>query len=277
MAIKDILIHIDTTPHCEKRFRLGVEIAQQHGADIFALFVQSDSFKPSFTSNNERLCRERKEKGQQIKNRLQPLADQARVKVHWEVAKCNSETNRLTDQLIICCHHTDMAIVGQYDSSTANGILPEDLAEHMVLETGRPILVVPHAGEFSKIGQRVMIAWDTSRESVRAVNDAIPLIRQAKKVHVVAINPRKGRKMHGKKPAADITAHLVRHNIKAEASYLKGKQMDEANMLLSWAADESIDLLVMGAYGHHRFRELILGGMTQTILKHMTVPVLMSH
>ena len=96
-------------------------------------------------------------------------------------------------------------------------------------------------------------------------------------VNVIAINPKKGKKRHGENPAADISEHLVRHGIKASAEHLATSDVDAANMLLSCAADESADMLVMGAYGHHRFRELILGGVTQDILKHMTVPVLMSH
>ncbi len=170
-----------------------------------------------------------------------------------------------------------MTVVSQYNPETATGSIPSDLAERLVLETGRPILVVPYAGEFTNVGKRVVVAWDTGRESVRAVNDAIPLMQNAKKVKVIAINPHKKGKKHGEIPADDITRHLKRHGIKAEADHFSTKGIDEGSLILNTAADEQADLLVMGAYGHHRFRELILGGVTRAIFEQMTMPVLMSH
>jgi len=121
------------------------------------------------------------------------------------------------------------------------------------------------------------VAWNGSRESVRAVNDAIPLLVDAKRVSVLALNPSDGGRIHGDLPSADICLHLSRHGIRAEAQMLSARDIDAGDMLLSCVADDSADLLVMGAYGQPRFREMVLGGATRQILKQMTVPVLMSH
>jgi nucleotide-binding universal stress UspA family protein len=152
-----------------------------------------------------------------------------------------------------------------------------DLAERLVIETGRPVLIIPYAGEFKTLGKRVVVSWNTSRESVRALNDSIPLIRDAKKVKVIAINPRQKGKRHGEVPSADIVQHLVRHGINAEGDHFATDGVDDGNLLLNLVSDERADLLVMGADGYHRFRELILSSATKEVLEHMTTPVLMSH
>jgi nucleotide-binding universal stress UspA family protein len=127
------------------------------------------------------------------------------------------------------------------------------------------------------MGNRIVVAWSGSRESVRAVSDAMPFLRRAKEVIVLAINPRHGPDGHGDIPAADISLHLARHGVRADAQDITTDQIEVGDVLLSRAADESADLVVMGAYGHSRFRELILGGATRHLLQHMTVPILMSH
>lgn len=165
----------------------------------------------------------------------------------------------------------------QYDEENDDGSIPNDMPERLVLEAGRPVLVIPYAGSFETVGEKVVIAWSPGRESVRAVNDAIPLLKAAKMVKVVAINPKKRGKESDALPAIDITNHLIRHGIKAESDTFSMKELDEGNLILNTLAEEQADLLVMGAYGHNRFRELILGGVTQSIFEHMTTPVLMSH
>jgi nucleotide-binding universal stress UspA family protein len=183
----------------------------------------------------------------------------------------------VTDHLVFYAQHSDLVIVGQHDEEVHDGSIPKDLAERLVLETGRPVLIIPYAGTFKTLGKRVVIAWNTARESVRALNDAIPLMQDAKKVKVIAINPRGKGKRHGKVPSTDIVRHLARHGIEAQADHFSTKGVDEGNLLLNCVSDERSDLLVMGAYGHYRFRELILGDATKEILEHMTTPVLMSH
>jgi nucleotide-binding universal stress UspA family protein len=137
--------------------------------------------------------------------------------------------------------------------------------------------VVPYAGTFKTIGQRVLVAWNAGREATRAVNDALPLLEGAAKVTVLAINPHGGLRGHGEVPGADIALHLARHGVRAEASAIKSDDVEIGALLLSQAADLNADLIVMGAYGHSRLREVVLGGATREILRSMTVPVLLSH
>ena len=138
-------------------------------------------------------------------------------------------------------------------------------------------MIVPYAGRFDTVGSNVLVAWNATREAARAVNDAMPILQKAEKVTVLSINPPSEEAGGPVWPAADIALHLARHGVKAEASSTVSHEIDVGNAILSRAADFGSDLIVMGGYGHSRQREFILGGVTRTLLGHMTVPVIMSH
>jgi nucleotide-binding universal stress UspA family protein len=173
--------------------------------------------------------------------------------------------------------YADLVIVGQMEPGLPAGHSARALPERLLLGVGRPILVVPYAGVFTTVGERVLVAWNASREATRAVNDALPLLQRASQVTVLAINPRGGVSGDGDVPGADLALHLSRHGVKAEASWVPAQDIEVAAMLLSWACDCQADLIVMGGYGHSRIRELVLGGATREMLQIMTVPTLMSH
>ena len=166
-----------------------------------------------------------------------------------------------------------MGQVNPHEPSCADHHLPEEV----VPASGRPALIIPYDWSLEGLGERVLIAWDASREAARAVSDAMPLLEQANSVLVVSINPRSTPLDHGEVPGADIGVHLARHKVKVEVERVVAGEVSVGNALLSHIADRGADLLVMGAYAHSRMRELVLGGATRSILESMTVPVLMAH
>jgi len=173
--------------------------------------------------------------------------------------------------------YVDLTILGQLDPDRGDADLIRPRPEHVTLASGRPILVVPYAGHFETVGRHVLIGWNATREATRAVNDAMPLLAAADVVTVLTIDAREGPDAHGELPGADISLHLARHGVKAEVERTVSAGIPAGDVLLSRAADLGADLLVIGAYGHSRVRELLLGGATRSILQSMTVPVLMSH
>lgn len=180
--------------------------------------------------------------------------------------------------LCLQARYSDLLIVGQPDPDEAPPAERAHMAEYVLMNCGRPLLLIPYAWKFGVVGKTAMVAWDGSLEAARAVSGAIPLLRQAKLVQVTVFNPEIGPRAHGEEPGADIALYLERHGIEVEvARQHVGDQLDIGNAMLSHAADIGADLIVMGGYGHARFREVLLGGVTQTILRSMTVPVLMSH
>ena len=175
--------------------------------------------------------------------------------------------------------HADLAVIGQENPDRGAFGASADLAENVALASGRPVLIVPYVGTYSNVGRRVMVAWDASREAARAVADALPVLQAAESVVTLSANPGSGPRpdRHGDLPGADIARHLARHGVNVEVHRIETRDVAIADMLLNRIADESIDLLVMGAYGHTRMREIWLGGVTRDVLRHMTVPVLVSH
>lgn len=142
------------------------------------------------------------------------------------------------------------------------------------MDAGRPVLVLPFAGEFDKVPSRIMVAWDGSREAALAMQGALPLMRKAHRVMLTSFNPTQ--QIDGEAETAGIDRWLHQHGVESTRD-TRATRIDVAEALLSHAVDAGADLIVMGGYGHARWRERMVGGVTRDILAHMTVPVLMAH
>jgi nucleotide-binding universal stress UspA family protein len=170
----------------------------------------------------------------------------------------------------------DLVIASQSDPDWP-GSNDLDVADRLAIESGRPVLIVPNAGAPNEIGQNILVAWNARREAARAVFDALPLLQRAKSVKIVWINPQAEHELAQDVPAADICAVLARHAVNCQAMEQVKPRANVGETLLSCAQAFGTDLLVMGCYGHTRFRELVFGGASRHVLTHMTLPVLMSH
>lgn len=180
----------------------------------------------------------------------------------------------------VCLHarYADIVVIGQHDPEDRPTGTPSTLVERAVLAVGCPVLVVPYySSAYPNLGRNVLVAWNGTREAVRAVRDALPLLERASNVVVMAVNPVSSRSEHGEVPGADLARYLARHGVNAEARASVATDIGVGEELLARASDLGSDLLVMGAYGHSRLQELVMGGVTQTLMRHMTLPVLMSH
>lgn len=176
--------------------------------------------------------------------------------------------------------YCDLVIIGQSNRDEPSPAVMADFPGSVIIQAGRPVLVLPHSGALPSIGNQVLVAWDGSRESARAIHDALPLLKEAKRVHLLVVNPdhanKNGDQAHGAEPGADMALHLARHGITLEL-HTRTTVLGVGETILQVAQELSCDLIVMGGYGHTRFREMILGGATRTVLEKMMVPVLMSH
>jgi nucleotide-binding universal stress UspA family protein len=167
----------------------------------------------------------------------------------------------------------DLTVVGQADRDKAGA---DDIVDEAVLfESGRPVLFVPFIQKAGLALDRVMVCWDGGRAAARAVADSMPFLHKAKQVEVVIVAT--GRPKSDEIPGADLGQHLARHGLKVDVKRITSPDIDVPSTILSYAADSSADMLVMGGYGHSRLREFVLGGATRGLLESMTVPVLMSH
>jgi nucleotide-binding universal stress UspA family protein len=171
-------------------------------------------------------------------------------------------------------------IARRFDLSIVRQAEPEDrtpeglIIEAALFSSGRPVLVVPYVQRAGIRLDRIMICWDGSAGAARAAADAEPFLKRAKNVEVVVVDERAE---ENELPGADIAQHLARHRLPIELKRLTAGDLDIGSVLLSHAADSDADLIVMGGYGHSRFREFILGGVTRKILASMPVPTLLAH
>jgi nucleotide-binding universal stress UspA family protein len=169
----------------------------------------------------------------------------------------------------------DLIVAGQTDPDWDLSPLM-DFPERLALESGRPVLVVPYVGTYPDMGRNVVVAWKPGREAARAVFDALPILEAAETVTILEIK-HKGEATDALAPDTTIAAALGRHGIKPVVRSSVAVDISVGDEILSRLADFGADLLVMGAYGHSRMRELVFGGATRHIARHMTVPTLFSH
>ena len=277
MTYKTILVHIDSGSRCPARLDIGIRLAARFDAHLVGLHALSMLHIPGYAVA---------EAGAGIidTHRRLALADAQRAEAAFRRAVDraglpNAEWRASLEDAskVVALHarYADLAIIGQPDPAGNDSGVDPALAYRLVLAVGRPVLVIPYVGQFDAVGKRVLLAWNGTREATRAVVDALPFLGTADVVNVVAVNP-DGRS-HGDEAGADIGLYLARHGVKVKVAPVKGTDIDAGNELLSRAADLSADLIVMGAYGHSRLSELVLGGATRTIFESMTVPVLMAH
>lgn len=174
--------------------------------------------------------------------------------------------------------YADLIIAGQDNPDDPESYVADHFRENLIMTAGLPVLMVPYAGTFPTVGTHALIAWDASREATRALHDALPFLKRATKATVITIGETKGEPLRGRIPGSDIAAVIARHGVNVEVSDLgAADRQSVGDLLLSQASDLGADLIIMGGYGHARWHEFVMGGATRTVLKSMTVPVLMSH
>lgn len=279
MSYKTILVHVDDTQHASQRIRYAQNIASQFDAHLTGVALTGIS-RYIFESSNLgagdpnisfhlTLLRERAE---QALNQFRTLtADRSASTTEALIA--NDEAN---GGLGLRARYCDLIVIGQTNLSEPSPSVMSDFPEFMIVHSGRPILIIPPNFASPDLPKHCLVAWNGSRAATRAITDAIPLLKLCEQVHVAIINPKPYQETHGDEPGADIALFLARHGIKVEVSTRFSKH-PVGDAILELGKELQCDLLVMGGYGHSRFREMLMGGATRTILEKSTIPVLMSH
>lgn len=281
MSYKDLLVALDATPAARERLDLAAAVAERFSAHLVGLYPLPVPEVPGHLGYYDPalidpLFAELREKARTVAADMREVFDRAaglrRISAEWRQIPEGADADPA-----LHARYADLSIIGQLDPDLVENELLRPRPEQIALSSGRPVLVVPYAGHFTDIGRRVVVAWNATREAARAVGDAMPLLASAELVTVLTIDAREGPGAHGELPGADVALHLARHGVKAQVERTVSAGLPVGEVLLSRLADLGADLLVMGAYGHSRMRELLLGGVTRSVLRSMTVPVLMSH
>jgi nucleotide-binding universal stress UspA family protein len=275
MAYKTILVHLNDERRVAGLIDAANSIGQRFEAHIVAIYVMPPipAYGPTAFGAGyiEAGLRTFRNEADRVRKAFEDASRGRPVTSEWHLVEPGERT--VADCVVQWGRCSDLIIVGQRDRSfDFSSVL--DVPERLIIESGRPVLVVPNAGRFPTIGDRITVAWNMGREASRAAFDALPLLTQAERVRVVSASPKRGDR---DLPGAELAQTLARHGVKCEVAPLDTAGIGIGDALLSGLSDDSADLLVMGAWGHSRMRELVFGGVTRHILEHMTVPVLMSH
>lgn len=297
MALRDILVCLNSTTAGDGRLKLAVSLARANKAHLAAGYVLPEARGASdLGATGLPLISDRgmiglaagglavgdlppaamvpqashdAERAETVEQRFRSELRLAGIDGEWHLF-APGETAALVD----LAKTVDLTVLGQSSrEAPSNGVRPEDI----VVAAGRPVLIVPYAGDFETVGRRALIAWDGTREAIRAVNDALPLLAAAEAVSVIFVASQ-ARELEQHRPALErMVAHLRRHEIAANFEDTLRGDLAVSDILLSRAADLAADLIVSGGYHHSQLREALLGGVSRELLEHMTVPVLMSH
>jgi len=279
MSYKTILVHVDASRHADARIALAVHLAAVHGAHLVGAAMTGVS-RFIFHGANVDVART------VLGCQLDVLAGQANTALARFEALAGAVSGlsferRLVDDdaaggLALQARYADLVVLSQFDAGDPVARIDPDLQAYVMLNSAGPVLMVPTIGAAADAGSHVLVAWDESLQARRAVANAVPLLRRAATVTLAVFHPA----VAGRLAGADIALYLARHGVNVVVRREHngaGGAADVGSALLSLASDVGADLLVMGSYGHTRLREVLLGGVTQTVLESMTIPVLMSH
>ncbi len=253
MALRDIAVHLDESPRCRVRLDIALTLARLHFATVSAVFAR---YQPSDLAAAQQ--------------DFEQAIAAAGATGSWTRPACDEDDDALRHHVTTAASCADLMVMGQPDADQVG--VPHDLVDHVLLHSGRPALVIPYAGTIESIGRRPLIAWNGGRESARALHDALPLMSHARQARLVMIE--NGRTSIEEGP---ILQHLSNHGIEGEVERLVAEDIGVMDLLLARLTDTGSDLLVMGAHGHLGLTGLHRGAGTRHILRHLTVPALMSH
>lgn len=275
MTIKTILVHFDTSERAERALVTAVGLAERFDAHLTGVGVKAPVFMPTFAAAQvppEVFAVFEKEQTESLDKAKTQFLETLRKAGRED--RCEWKTIEGDAGSIISeqARYADLVVMGQPQPDKDSPVY-EDVLDTVAVESGRPVLVIPFIGAGKHMGERILIGWNETREAARAVKDAMPFLAQAKSVEIVTVNPSADDDV----PDADIASYLAEHGIKAEAARVMSDNVGPGDIILSEASDRDADMIVIGAYAHSRLREMVLGGVTRNLLRHMTVPVLFSH
>jgi nucleotide-binding universal stress UspA family protein len=281
MPYRSILVHIDQGVQSRSRLGIGIALCREFAAQLAGVYLDdTPEITPSIAAllPDDVVARRLNEAA----NTLRAAEDEFRrasaaagfADVEWR-----APAGPPIEAAVAHARCADLIVIGQPDPAEAGWSFAAQLIAAVLLETGRPMLVVPYVGAPATIGKNVLVAWDGGREASRALADAMPLLARASQVTVACLDPGASARGADAAARARLAAYLQRYGVAARIEHdnLGDGDLAVGDWLLSRVADLGGDLIVMGGYGQPRWREQVLGGATRTLLATMTVPVLMAH
>lgn len=265
-AIRSILVHLDAGPRGAVRLQTARALADRFGAAVTALYAVTPVYvqvapQAIVGSAAEALLALDEERADAARKLVARVNAEPGVTVQWRET---SEYGFAREAL-----YADLLVLGQHDQAQSDTGVRSDFVQSVLMASGKPALLVPYIAKAAPRLDTILVAWKETREAARALSAALPLLQQAKAVHVAVDAEATDRGM--------LQQYLQRQGIEARCHTLTTQTAEAGELLLSMAADVGAHLMVMGCYGHSRAREFLLGGASRSVLEAMTLPVLLAH
>ncbi|MGH1418021.1 MAG: universal stress protein [Hyphomicrobiaceae bacterium] len=278
MSYKTILVHCENEKSTHQLLEVACRLARSTEAHLIGLYPYAPVYLPAIMDEaygSELIAyqRQRWEKeSAEIKQIFESVVANQPFVSEWRATETFAQ--RLSTIVAEQSRTVDLVVVSQSPEVPTNSA--SDVPETVVFESGRSVLVVPNSGPGVKDFDRILVAWNSTKESARAVFDALPLLKNAKDVRILSIMPEKD-EAEVDIPGAEIASALARHGVNVDTAERITAGGPAGEVLVNYVADHKFDLLVMGCYGHSRLRQFVFGGVTQYVLANMKTPVLLAH
>ncbi len=269
MNFKDILVHIDNRPTCASRLAVAIDLARQQQSLLTGIYAVP---RPHYLGN----MREVHVLENQAREQFEQATKETGLETSWISVDTYASGLDIVQAINLHAHYRDLLVISQTDEEAADQSIPGNLPEYAVLGSGRPVLIVPYAGEYPGNFKKIIHAWRGGPESARALHDAMPVLEKADEISVITIQGKEGDE-YFEKHQSDICQHMARYNLPIACEKRNCGGLSVGDLLLNRCADSGAELLVMGATRQHRRGNLTLGDTGRHLLKYMTLPVLMSH
>ena len=273
MAIRDILAIVDTGDKDEAFLRDAIDFAAFRNASLCVIVLSALPANDYVLTLGPPYVF------------LQDYTEAVEAKERWVAALAgatNVEVRTLSDQpaaifvkAAVHARYADVVLFGPADNYDHPPIRRETI-ESILFSSGRPVLIVPNAYQAREIGH-VAIGWNATREATHALRDVAALAAPGAKVDVLVLDAKPSAKGHGSEPGADIAHHLARHGFAATVVPVRGEGLSDGDALVKAAHRRGASVLALGAYGHSRLRQMILGGVTRDLLDGANIPLLFAH
>lgn len=274
-----IAIHLSDDKVCERRIEAGILLAKVHNAELVGIYAPGgiigrtyeESIMPADVS---KLLRSRYDEDRTtVQKTYTEKTAAAGIHADWRVPKGETDA-----ALSLHSRYCDLIIMSKGDQSDGFSAFTPNLPESVMMAAGRPVLMIPNFGVIETIGQRVLYCWDQRREAARAFTDAAPLLAKSKELAVLEIDREEDALQPQDLRDDDFSRYCISRGYPEPKRLLKRSEgFGVGNVILNTATDLASDLIVMGAYGHSRMRQWVMGGASRTLLSSMTVPVLLSN
>lgn len=278
MSIREILVPAITLEADEVALRAVAQLAERFGAHVTVLIVSvglGSEYAPIASPLSETLLDlVRGANSVAAKERAGIMAWLQRQSFAFEVRDASAEAALVHNEVVAHARVADLVVMAR---DPLHAAARRELVSDTLFRSGRPMLLLPERCKRAPPLNRVLIAWSPTPEAVHAVQTALPILRTAEAVRIVTVDALPTPAGHGEAPGRELATYLARHDVNVEVSNVDGLGREHAKAIADAALDFGADLIVMGAYGHSRARQFIMGGVTHHLLKNAAYPLLLAH